>query len=272
MPSSSEVSNVVPSARTVRRWRGRRGSAAARDIEPGVVDEPLSGDTTECAGRWAAEARRPRGASGPGAALRHRRRRDDRRGEGCRPRGPESGVRLGGGRDAWPGAMCTFSVPAPTGSTAQPPPPAPSSTVEPCERARELGDRSAGASARQRLVRLLRPHCTTCSRRGRPAPTSWTSRLPSALVPPPIPLCYRTDVQSAGYVSEIFVSFQGEGLYAGRRQLFLRMGGCHLRCRYCDTPDSLERTPHYRASATGPSGNEANPVEPDRLAASIATS
>ncbi|HSD11754.1 MAG TPA: 7-carboxy-7-deazaguanine synthase QueE [Candidatus Binatia bacterium] len=45
-----------------------------------------------------------------------------------------------------------------------------------------------------------------------------------------------------GYVSEIFASFQGEGLFAGRRHLFLRMAGCNLRCRYCDTPESLERT------------------------------
>jgi 7-carboxy-7-deazaguanine synthase len=45
-----------------------------------------------------------------------------------------------------------------------------------------------------------------------------------------------------GYVSEIFSSFQGEGVYAGRRHAFLRMAGCNLRCRYCDTPDSLERT------------------------------
>ena len=46
-----------------------------------------------------------------------------------------------------------------------------------------------------------------------------------------------------GYVSEIFSSFQGEGLFAGRRHVFLRMAGCNLRCGYCDTPESLERTP-----------------------------
>jgi organic radical activating enzyme len=45
-----------------------------------------------------------------------------------------------------------------------------------------------------------------------------------------------------GYVSEIFSSFQGEGVFAGRRHLFLRLGGCNLRCGYCDTPESLERT------------------------------
>ena len=64
-----------------------------------------------------------------------------------------------------------------------------------------------------------------------------------------------------GYLSEIFVSFQGEGLYAGRRHLFLRLSGCHLRCRYCDTPGSLERTPSFRVYSDGTSVLEgANPV------------
>lgn len=45
-----------------------------------------------------------------------------------------------------------------------------------------------------------------------------------------------------GYVSEVFVSFQGEGAHAGERHLFVRLAGCNIRCRYCDTPDSLERT------------------------------
>jgi organic radical activating enzyme len=48
-----------------------------------------------------------------------------------------------------------------------------------------------------------------------------------------------------GYLSELFISFQGEGLFAGRKQLFLRLSGCHLRCRYCDTPGSLERSATY---------------------------
>ena len=52
-----------------------------------------------------------------------------------------------------------------------------------------------------------------------------------------------------GYLSEIFLSFQGEGLYAGRRHLFVRLAGCHLRCRYCDTPGSLERTSAFRVHA-----------------------
>jgi len=43
----------------------------------------------------------------------------------------------------------------------------------------------------------------------------------------------------AANVSELFVSFQGEGVHAGRRQLFVRVAGCPMRCRWCDTPDSL---------------------------------
>lgn len=49
-----------------------------------------------------------------------------------------------------------------------------------------------------------------------------------------------------GYLSEIFLSFQGEGTQVGRRQLFVRLAGCNLRCRYCDTPDSLERVSRCR--------------------------
>ena len=55
----------------------------------------------------------------------------------------------------------------------------------------------------------------------------------------------------SGYLSEIFVSFQGEGAHVGRRHLFVRLAGCNLRCRYCDTPDSLERTEGYTVSRRG---------------------
>ncbi len=34
---------------------------------------------------------------------------------------------------------------------------------------------------------------------------------------------------------EIFSSIQGEGIYVGHRQLFLRFFGCNLQCVYCDT-------------------------------------
>jgi organic radical activating enzyme len=37
------------------------------------------------------------------------------------------------------------------------------------------------------------------------------------------------------YVSEIFSSIQGEGMLAGRRQIFIRLTECNLDCSYCDT-------------------------------------
>lgn len=41
-------------------------------------------------------------------------------------------------------------------------------------------------------------------------------------------------------ITEIFWSFQGEGLYIGVPQLFIRFAGCNLQCPYCDEPQSLK--------------------------------
>jgi len=43
-----------------------------------------------------------------------------------------------------------------------------------------------------------------------------------------------------GKISEVFESIQGEGLYLGERQVFVRFFGCNLSCRFCDTkPESF---------------------------------
>src|SRR5690554_4706658 len=36
-------------------------------------------------------------------------------------------------------------------------------------------------------------------------------------------------------INEIFYSIQGESTWAGLPCVFVRLTGCHLRCRYCDT-------------------------------------
>lgn len=63
-------------------------------------------------------------------------------------------------------------------------------------------------------------------------------------------------------LAEIFSSFQGEGLHVGVRQVFVRLRGCALTCRYCDTPGArseagacrLERPPgsNHWEEATNP--------------------
>lgn len=63
-----------------------------------------------------------------------------------------------------------------------------------------------------------------------------------------------------GYVSEMFVSYQGEGARVGEKQLFVRFAGCNLRCRYCDTPDSLVRVP--TCEITFPGGESVSAPNP----------
>ncbi len=71
-----------------------------------------------------------------------------------------------------------------------------------------------------------------------------------------------------GYLSEIFLSYQGEGLHAGRRHLFLRLSGCHLRCRYCDTPGSLERSATFLVyGRDGQISEGPNPLAPRQVLA-----
>lgn len=48
-------------------------------------------------------------------------------------------------------------------------------------------------------------------------------------------------------IVEVFASFQGEGSFVGEAQVFLRLAGCPLRCRWCDTPGSWSIAPERSA-------------------------
>lgn len=62
---------------------------------------------------------------------------------------------------------------------------------------------------------------------------------------------------------EVFSAIQGEGLNVGTRQIFIRFGGCDLRCQFCDSAHTwhasqncqIERSPGKRDWFTAP-----NPV------------
>lgn len=42
-------------------------------------------------------------------------------------------------------------------------------------------------------------------------------------------------------ICEIFESIQGEGLTVGQKHLFIRLFGCNLKCKYCDTNNFEEK-------------------------------
>src|SRR3989338_8128097 len=44
-------------------------------------------------------------------------------------------------------------------------------------------------------------------------------------------------------LTEVFASIQGEGIYVGAPQIFIRFNQCNLSCEYCDTPINVPDIP-----------------------------
>jgi len=73
-------------------------------------------------------------------------------------------------------------------------------------------------------------------------------------------------------VLEVFASVQGEGLFVGEPQVFVRLFGCPLRCRWCDTPGSwaIPAAPRARIDAPEKPRREPGWAGPAEVAAWIA--
>ena len=50
----------------------------------------------------------------------------------------------------------------------------------------------------------------------------------------------KSSLNNKAYIVEIFKSIQGEGLFVGEMQTFVRFSGCNLNCEYCDTKHNKE--------------------------------
>lgn len=51
-------------------------------------------------------------------------------------------------------------------------------------------------------------------------------------------------------IHEVFASIQGEGLYVGEPQVFVRLSACPLRCLWCDSPET------WKLPARAPAADE----------------
>ncbi len=75
--------------------------------------------------------------------------------------------------------------------------------------------------------------------------------------------------RTAASLVEIYASAQGEGPEVGRTTVFVRFGGCDLRCRWCDSPGTWRPTSSCRvedAPGTARFSEFTNPIEPERVA------
>jgi organic radical activating enzyme len=69
-----------------------------------------------------------------------------------------------------------------------------------------------------------------------------------------------------GWIHEIFRSVQGEGIYTGVMQVFVRMSGCGFTCSYCDSLASKVRSESCICRMPGGNIDLENPIGPEAAA------
>lgn len=82
-----------------------------------------------------------------------------------------------------------------------------------------------------------------------------------------------TDVGSTpASLIEVFASVQGEGPEVGRKTVFVRFGGCDLRCTWCDSPDTWRTSSVCRIEDPGREGGIvewSNPLTVEQIAEQV---
>jgi organic radical activating enzyme len=79
-------------------------------------------------------------------------------------------------------------------------------------------------------------------------------------------------VRGTANLVEIFSSIQGEGPYAGLSTLFVRFGGCDLRCAWCDSPHTWRPAQRARIEVERGAGRFAereNPTPVDEIVGAV---
>jgi len=71
---------------------------------------------------------------------------------------------------------------------------------------------------------------------------------------------------TGGWLHEMFRSVQGEGIYTGVMQVFVRLSGCGFSCSYCDSAASRERAGSCVCHMPGGDIELENPVSPEAVA------
>jgi len=67
----------------------------------------------------------------------------------------------------------------------------------------------------------------------------------------------------------MFCSVQGEGLYVGERQVFLRVAGCSLTCSWCDTLYGKVQSPRFVIHEAGEKRVVSNPVSLETVVSEV---